>query len=59
VQNITPDMVQSYLDKQASIPNANASNRDQKNLLAMWNYGCKILGLPENPVNVTKKRAHD
>ena len=59
VPNITPDMVQTYLDEQATIRSANASNKDRKNLLAMWNYGCKFLGLPENPVNVTTKRAHD
>jgi integrase len=51
--------VQSYLDEQATARSANASNRDRKNLLAMWNYGCKFLGLQENPVNVTAKRAHD
>lgn len=57
--NITAGIVQSYLDEQAATRSANASNRDRKNLLAMWNYGCKFLGLQENPVSVTAKRAHD
>ena len=59
VQDICPDMIQTYLDKQASTRSANASNRDRKNLLAMWNYGSKFLGLSENPVAITSKRAHD
>lgn len=59
VAHIDPDMVQTYLDDQAKLRSANASNKDRKNMLAMWTYGQKFLKFPENPVAVTEKRAHD
>lgn len=59
VNKITPDDIQTYLDEQSKIRSANASNKDRKNLLAMWNYGVKILDLNSNPVNKTDKRPHD
>ena len=59
VDQISPDMVLPYLDDQAQNRSANASNKDRKNLLALWNWGQDILDLPINPVAKTKKRPHD
>lgn len=59
VQQVTPDMVLSFLDEQANTRSANASNRDRKNLLAMWNWGIDIFDFHGNPVVKIKKRPHD
>lgn len=59
VEDITPEMVLSYLDARAKNQSNNAFNKDRKNLLAMWNWGQEILNLPTNPVVIIKKRPHD
>lgn len=59
VDQITPKHIQEYLLKQAKRRSAHASNTDRKNLLAMWNWGMKILDLPSNPVAKTFKLPHD
>jgi len=59
VDQISSDMILSYLDEQAKLRSSNASNKDRKNLLALWNWGQDILDLPKNPVVKTKKRPHD
>jgi len=59
LDQITPRHIQDYLLKQAKTRSAYASNRDRKNLLAMWNWGIKILDLPSNPVSRTFKLPHD
>jgi len=59
VQDVTPEMVLSYLDERAKGQSNNAFNKDRKNLLAMWNWGHEILDFPSNPVVRIKKRPHD
>ncbi len=59
VADITPRMVNDYLQHKAHERSANIHNRDRKNLLAMWNWGQKILDLPSNPVAKTDRLPHD
>ena len=59
VDEITPGMAKDFLDKRAANTSANASNRDRKNLMAMWTYGQDFLELNSNPLKKIKKRAHD
>ncbi|MFC1535004.1 tyrosine-type recombinase/integrase [Thermodesulfobacteriota bacterium] len=59
IENITGGHVQSYLDGQAKKRSANASNKDRKNLISMWNFGCKFHGIRSNPTSETSKRAHN
>jgi len=59
VGQITARHVQDYLLKQAKKRGNNSANKDRKNLLAMWNWGQKILDLPTNPVTKTFKLPHD
>jgi len=58
-QDVTPEMVNSYLHEIGRSKSANRHNKDRKNLLAMWNWGSKILDLPSNPVAKTEKLPHD
>jgi len=57
--NVTSEMVLAYLDNQAETRSSNASNKDRKNLMALWSWGVAFLELPSNPVLKTKKRPHD
>jgi len=59
VEDITPEMIQTYLDSQAKSRSNNASNRDRKNLMAMWTFGRKILKLEDNPLIEIEKRSHE
>jgi len=59
VQSISANMVQSYLMQQANARSANASNKDRKNLLALWNWGIRFLEVSQNPVARTDKLPHD
>jgi integrase len=59
VEEITARHVQDYLLEQAKNRGTNAANKDRKNLLAMWNWGQKILDLPVNPVTKTYKLPYD
>jgi integrase len=59
VDDVTPDMVLSYLQARSRTTSNNASNKDRKNLLAMWNWGEEILDLQTNPISKTKKLPHD
>ena len=59
VSNINTEMVQSYLDEQATVRSNNASNRDRKNLMAMWTFGRKILKIEDNPLTEIEKRSHE
>ncbi len=52
-------MIQEYLLDQCQLRSSNASNKDRKNLLAMWNWGKKIMGLKNNPVAPTDPFPHD
>ncbi len=59
VYDVTPAMINEYLQKQAQTRTANAANRDRKNLLAMWNWGQQILDLPMNPVVKMRPYPHE
>lgn len=59
VLSIKPEEVQTYLDTQAQNRSRNASNRDRKNLLAMWAYGKRFLGIQSNPLIDTRDLPHD
>jgi len=59
VEDITPEMIQAFLDKQAEIRSNNASNKDLKNLMAMFTYGRKILGFDIDPLKDIERRPHD
>src|SRR5271157_2343146 len=49
VTSVTVDMVASYLESRAKAVSNNASNKDRKNLLALWRWGVKRFDLPTNP----------
>jgi integrase len=59
VDDITPEMVEIYLSNQKVMRSANASNKDRKNLLAMWQKGISTWGVERNPFSGTEKFAHD
>jgi integrase len=59
VDDVTPEMVLSYLDQRAKDRSNQAFNKDRKNLLAMWNWGRKIHKLASNPVAEIDKRSED
>ncbi len=59
VVEITPEMIQKYLAERAHTGSANLHNKDRKNLMAMWNWGMKILGLERNPVAPIEPLPHD
>jgi integrase len=59
VNDISPAMVEEYLLEQSQLRSSNAANKDRKNLLAMWNWGKKIIGLKNNPVTPTDPFPHD
>ena len=59
VDEILPSHIQSYLLDQAKTRSNNCANRDRKNLLAMWNWGQKILDLSLNPVAKIDRFPHD
>jgi integrase len=58
VEDITPEMIQAYLDDQASARSNNASNKDLRNLSAMFTYLRDILGPDLDPLKKIKKRPH-
>jgi integrase len=55
---ITEEMCEKYLSAQMKLRSANASNKDRKNLKAMWNKST-VYGIQSNPWNSTEKFAHD
>lgn len=55
---ITPEMVSDYLSAQAAARSNNAANKDRKNLLALFNWGLKVLGIPHNPVRSISRLPH-
>jgi integrase len=59
VADITPEMAEEYLRIQKEYRSANASNKDRKNLCAMFNKGIKTFGIQNNPFADTEKFAHD
>ncbi len=55
VDKISPSVALKYLSKQAKDRSGNASNKERKNLVAAWNWGCKYLsGFPMNMVDPFK-----
>ena len=50
INEITPVMVIEHLKTRAQKVSDNAWNRDRKNMLAMFNWICKIHGITHNPV---------
>jgi len=56
---ILPSHIHGYLLDQARTRSNNCANRDRKNLLAMWNWGQKILDLSVNPVTKIDRFPHD
>lgn len=50
INEVTPVMVMKHLETRAHAVSDNAWNRDRKNLLAMFNWARKILGVTNNPV---------
>ncbi len=59
VDEIISRHVQGYLLEQAKTRSNNCANRDRKNLLAMWNWGQRILDLTANPVARMDRFPHD
>ena len=59
VDKILPNHIQGYLLEQANNRSHYCANRDRKNLLAMWNWGQKILDMPLNPVAKIDRFPHD
>lgn len=59
IETISPAMAAEYLDRQSKERSANASNKDRKNLHAMWKWGRRIHDLPSNPWARTDRRPHD
>jgi integrase len=59
VEDVTSELVNTYLQEIARSKSANRHNKDRKNLLAMWNWGQKILDLPSNPVAKIDRLPHD
>lgn len=56
--SITPEMVSDFLLAQAKTRSPNASNKDRKNLLAMWNWGRKFLAVNHNPLAAIDQLPH-
>jgi len=59
VHDINSELVLAFLDKRADDRSNHASNKDRKNLLAMWNWGQDFLDLSSNPVIKIKRRAEE
>ncbi len=59
VFDINSEMAEKYLTTQKETRSANASNKDRKNLLAMWKKGVKTFGVEKNPFEDTEKYPHD
>lgn len=59
VDGITEEDIEGYLKAQKEARSANASNKDRKNLLAMWSKGVKTWGVFRNPFLNTEKFSHD
>jgi integrase len=58
VSLITAEMAEVYLRNQKETRSANASNKDRKNLKAMFNKA-RTYGIQYNPFNETEKFPHD
>ncbi len=59
VDEITPRMIQEYLNHQAQSVSTGCYNDDYAHLRAMWSWGMDILDVPNNPFVKIKRVAHD
>jgi integrase len=59
IDEVSTREMEEYLREQKKSRSANASNKDRKELLAMWNWGVKRRGLKSNPVTLTERFLHD
>lgn len=59
LKDITTDVVGRYLEEQAKERSRNASNKERKNLLAMFNWAAKRLDTRHNPVVKIDRLSHD
>jgi integrase len=59
VEGITPEMAEAYLSLQMATRSANASNKDRKNLVSMWQKGMATWGVERNPFAGTERYPHD
>lgn len=51
LDQVTPALVSPYLNRRARQQSNNASNRDRKNLHAVFTWGHKFLNVPSNPIS--------
>lgn len=58
VAEISPRHVNDYLLAQVGERSASCANRDRKNLLAMWNWGSRILDIGNSPVAKIERFSH-
>ena len=58
VAAVTPEMVSNFISEQAQARSNNAANKDRKNVLALFSWGEKILGLSHNPVHAIGRLPH-
>ena len=59
IQDINAELVLSFLDNRAKDRSNHASNKDRKNLLAMWNWGQDFLDLSSNPIAKIRRRPEE
>lgn len=60
VEEVTPPIAAKVLRHEARVRSGHAANKDRKNLVAAWNWGCKFLALPkENPFAVVDRFAEE
>lgn len=59
IEEITSAMVLDFLMTQAQKRSNNASNRDRKNLMVMFEFARKYYDLEKNPVSMTDNLSHD
>lgn len=59
LDEVTPRLIQEYLNHQAETVSTSCYNDDYAHLRAMWSWGMDILELPNNPFVKIKRVAHD
>lgn len=59
IDEVTPKMIQEYLNHQATTVSTSCYNDDYAHLRAMWSWGMDILDFPNNPFAKVKRVAHE
>jgi integrase len=59
IEGITAEHANNWLLGVRQSQSANAANKRRKNLLAMWNWGKRVLDLESNPFSKTEKYPHE